>query len=215
MYTQINNHKIHLNFTSGIQVFVEGPETYYLIEVNEYKKNSDFPILVESYHITTNPKFGRKLHFDLPIEFYFDFEVNIYCFNDEKGLHRIYSHRFDDNGKLVKFILTTDDENEAKIWIEQIQKYQSSHNCRVVIESKFKKFNNLFHTEYLTKSIEYYKVYKIGRHPKSSNDWRTVDPRKEGVIWFGYWKEFWSYQHPRPWSSLTSKQIINDILCIE
>ena len=40
MFTQINNEKIRLNFQSGIKVYVDGPETYYLVEVNEFKKNS-------------------------------------------------------------------------------------------------------------------------------------------------------------------------------
>lgn len=215
MFIQINNEKIKLDFNSGIKVFVDGPEKYYLVEVNEFKKNSDFPVLVESYHITNNPSLGKSTHFFLPIEFYFDFEVNIYRFNDEIGLQKIYSHRFNDNGKLVKFVLDTNNISEAKIWIEKIKKYQSSHNCRVVLESKFSQFDNLFETKYLTKDIDYYKIYRIGRYPKSSNDWRTIDPRKEGIIWFGYWKCFWSYQHPRCWTSLSSEEIINDILCIQ
>ena len=41
MYTQINNEKIKLNFHEGIKVFVEGPEIYYLVEINEYKKMVD------------------------------------------------------------------------------------------------------------------------------------------------------------------------------
>jgi len=53
MFTQINNEKIRLNFQSGIKVYVDGPETYYLVEINEFKKNSDSPVFVESYHITT------------------------------------------------------------------------------------------------------------------------------------------------------------------
>lgn len=215
MFTQINNEKIRLNFHSGIKVFVDGPETYYLVEVNEYKKNSDSPVFVESYHITTKPGKGYASHFNLPIEFYFDFEVNVYRFNEDSGLQKIFSHRYNDNGKLLKFVLDTSNYNEAEIWVEQIKKYQSIHNCKVVIDSKFDVLNNIFNTKYLTKDIDFYRIYKIGRYPKSSNDWRTVDPRKEGLLWFGYWKTFWSYQHPRCWTTLSSKEIINDILCIE
>ena len=47
---------------------------------------------------------------------------------------------------------------------------------------------------------------------KNSSDWRTIDPRKEGLIWFGNWKTFWSYEHPRCWKQLTSKEIADDIL---
>jgi hypothetical protein len=34
----------------------------------------------------------------------------------------------------------------------------------------------------------------------------------EGVIWYGNWKTFWSYQHPRLWKNLSSQQIADDIL---
>lgn len=215
MFTQINNEKIRLNFQSGIKVYVDGPETYYLVEINEFKKNSDSPVFVESYHITTKSGKGKNSYFNLPIEFYFDFEVNVYRFNEDSGLQKIFSHRYNDNGKLLKFVLDTSNFEEAKIWIEQIKKYQLIHNCKIVVESKFDVLNNTFNTKYLTKDIDFYRIYNIGRYPKSSNDWRTVDPRKEGVLWFGYWKTFWSYQHPRCWTSLSSKEIINDILCIE
>jgi hypothetical protein len=62
--------------------------------------------------------------------------------------------------------------------------------------------------------IDYYKTYNIGRFPKNSHDWRTIDPRQEGVIWYGNWKTFWSYQHPRLHSNLSSKEIIDDILSL-
>jgi len=215
MFTQINNEKIRLNFQSGIKVYVDGPETYYLLEINEFKKNSDSPVFVESYHITTKSDKGKNSYFHLPIEFYFDFEVNVYRFNEDSGLQKIFSHRYNDNGKLLKFVLDTSNFEEAEIWIEQIKKYQSIHNCKIVVESKFDVLNNTFNTKYLTKDIDFYRIYNIGRYPKSSNDWRTIDPRKEGVLWFGYWKTFWSYQHPRCWTSLSSKEIINDILCVE
>ena len=215
MFTQINNEKIRLNFQSGIKVYVDGPETYYLVEINEFKKNSDSPVFVESYHITTKSGKGKNSYFNLPIEFYFDFEVNVYRFNEDSGLQKIFSHRYNDNGKLLKFVLDTSNFEEVKIWIEQIKKYQLIHNCKIVVESKFDVLDNTFNTKYLTKDIDFYRIYNIGRYPKSSNDWRTVDPRKEGVLWFGYWKTFWSYQHPRCWTSLSSKEIINDILCIE
>ena len=107
MFTQINNEKIRLNFQSGIKVYVDGPETYYLVEVNEFKKNSDSPVFVESYHITTKPGKGNNTYFNLPIEFYFDFEVNVYRFNENTGLQKIFSHRYNDNGKLLKFVLDT------------------------------------------------------------------------------------------------------------
>ena len=60
--------------------------------------------------------------------------------------------------------------------------------------------------------VEPYKTYKIGRLPKSSTDWKTVDDRFQGVINFGNWKSIWSYEHPRSWNELNSSQIVDDIL---
>ena len=39
-----------------------------------------------------------------------------------------------------------------------------------------------------------------------------MDSNKEGVIWYGNWKTFWSYQHPRLWKNLSSQEIVDDIL---
>ena len=67
-------------------------------------------------------------------------------------------------------------------------------------------------TRYQTRDITPYKTYRIGRFPKNSTDWKTIDPRKEGLLWFGHWKTVWSYQHPRLWKNLSSEEIVNDIL---
>lgn len=215
MYTQINNEKIKLNFHEGIKVFVEGPEIYYLVEINEYKKNSDSPVFVDSYHITTKEGFGYSNFYHLPIEFFFDFEVNIYKFSDDFGLTKIFSHRYNDRGQLIKFILDTNSFDEGKLWVNEIAKFQKQRGCNIVLETQFEQLSNHFNTKYLTKSLDFYKIYRIGRFPKSSNDWRTRDPRKEGYIWYGYGKTFWSYQHPRNWNGLSSQEIINDILYFE
>lgn len=214
MYTQIGNEKIRLNFHEGIKVYVDGPESYYLVEVNEFKKNSDVSSFVESYHITTKPGLGYSNHFELPIEFYFDFEINVYKFNDDVGLQKIFNHRFNDYGKLVKFVLDTQNYDEALLWLKKINEYQKKHGCTPIIESQFDELNNYFNTKYLTKQIDFYKIYRIGRYPKSSDDWRTIDPRKDGLIWYGYWKTFWSYQHPRSWNLISNEQIVEDILGI-
>ena len=33
-------------------------------------------------------------------------------------------------------------------------------------------------------SVAYYKTYNIGRFPKTSNDFRTLDQRKDGFVWW-------------------------------
>jgi hypothetical protein len=65
---------------------------------------------------------------------------------------------------------------------------------------------------FLAHHPEPYKTYNIGRYPKSSNDYKSKDPRKKGFLWFGHWKTIWSYQHPRFWKNLSSQEIVDDIL---
>ena len=62
MFTQINNEKIRLNFQSGIKVYVDGPETYYLVEVNEFKKNSVILNVVSDYHMWFEPLLKNNKH---------------------------------------------------------------------------------------------------------------------------------------------------------
>lgn len=215
MFTQIGDVKIRLNFHEGIKVFVDGPDDFYLVEVSEYRKNEHSSVLVESYCISPKKGIGHSNHFSLPIEFYFDFEINIYKFSDSFGLKKIFSHRYNDTGKLIKIILNPVNYDEALIWYNYVEKFRKKQGCKIVLESPYNGLNKGFETQYLVSGIDFYKIYRIGRYPKSSSDFRTTDPRKEGLIWFGNWKTFWSYQHPKSWKFLSSEEIINDILNID
>ena len=82
------------------------------------------------------------------------------------------------------------------------------------LNTNFDDINKKYPTYYQVDSIDYYKTYNIGRYPKSSTDFRTLDYRMEGLIWFGNWKTFWSYQHPRSWNLISNEQIVEDILGI-
>jgi hypothetical protein len=212
MLLQINNVQILLNFNNGISVRIIGPDKYYYVEVLEYKKNQDLPVIVESYHITNDKSLSQPSEFKLPIKFYFDFEIQIYKVVLNQGLKKIYTHRFNEFGKVIKFNLKTKDYNEAIYWLGYINNYCRLNSCLKIIKSDFSEINHQTNKLFLGKEVESYKTYDIGRFPKSSNDWRTIDPRKEGMIWFGNWKTFWSYEHPRCWTNLTSEEIIKDIL---
>lgn len=209
MLLQINDVQILLNFNNGISIRINGPEKYYHVEVVEYKKNQDIPVIVECHHISNvvHPK-----EFRLPIKFYFDFEIIIYKVVLGHGLKKIFNHRFNEFGKVIKFIIDTKNYGEAINWLKYIDEYCNIHSCKKIIKSHFEDINHQTNKLFLGKEIEPYKTYEIGRFPKSSNDWRTIDPRKEGMIWFGNWKTFWSYEHPRCWTNLTSEEIIKDIL---
>ena len=208
MYTSVNNDLIYYDFNPIIKVGVIGNDNYYLVEVKEYKPNHHSPLLIQSYPI------GRSLNtkeFTCDIQFYFDFEISVYKFLDDYGIKKIFTHRFDDTAKLVNFNLETQNEKEAIIWYQQILEYQKKHQCQIFVQSEFKnitdKNNSLFN-----KDLNFYKTYNIGRFPKSSKDFKTLDPRTEGYIQFGWWKKFWSYQNPRNWNELSTEQIAKDIL---
>jgi len=215
MYIQINDEKIKIDFNSGITVSISGPDDFYYVEVNEFQKNNDNLVYVEGYLITDKLKYTwvRK-NFTLPIEFYFNFQIKIYKFIDNIGLKPIFIHQYNDIDKLVLFKLDTNDYTEALLWTDRILQYQKINRCKIVLDSQFENLNKSFDSFYQTKNLDFYKTYRIGRYPKTSDDWRTVDPRKEGLIWFGNWKTFWSYQHPRIWENISSQEIVDDILGI-
>jgi hypothetical protein len=209
MFISLNDEKIVLNFNPSPFVRMAGPDNSYYVELREYKKNEECSHLIEGKILNMD---NRVSEFKIPIEFYGDFEIIIFRYLDNYGLNKIFNHRFNDYGKLVKFKLDTDNYNECIIWKERVDEYQKVHGCKVVVESIFEDINKSYDTFYQTYGLDYYKTFNIGRYPKISKDWKTVDPRKEGLIWYGNWKTFWSYQHPRNWKDLSSKEIIDDIL---
>lgn len=213
MYTKIDNVYINYNFNDGIKVSVNGPEAYYCVEVREYLKGSDESLFVESFHIGGSRKDFRDL-FKLDIEFYGDFEISVYRFDLDEGLQKIFTHRYDDRGKLVRFNIDTDNFDEAVLWANRIRQYAKTHGCKPLVFSKFPSINKSFQQYFFSDNLTTYKTYRIGRYPKTSTDFRTTDQRKEGLIWYGNWKTFWSYQHPRPHSLLSSQEIVDDILGI-
>lgn len=215
MLLQIENTQFQIDFNNGIYAKPIGSNISFYFEVTEYVKNNPTPKVVESYYVHTNPQLSNIQEFKLPIQFYFDFELSIYKFVNDYGLKRIYSHRFNDTDKIVKFILKPKNLDEGFLWMKKIDLYCSIHSCKKIIESDFKELNQFSDDRFYNKEIEPYKTYRIGRHPKNSTDFRTLDVRKEGVIWFGNWKTFWSYEHPRSWNFLSSEEIINDILGFE
>lgn len=207
MYFQIGPEKIILDFNDGITVRVGGPESSYLVECIEYRKNDHCPVNIESKRLTRE----RNI-FHLPIEFFFDFEIKIYKLNENYGLQNFYSHRFNDYGKMIKFILEPENLREGLIWIESIKNYVKKRGCELQIVSSYPELEYFSETRFKTRNLYPYKTYRLGRYPKTSTDWNTLDPRKEGLIWYGNWKTFWSYQHPRDWKDLNSEEIVKDIL---
>ena len=211
MYFSLNEERIILHFNSFPYVKISGPDEYYYVELREYIDNDDKSLLIEGYKVQPSEVSWRN-NFTIPIEFYGDFEIIISKYIPNYGIKKIYSHRFNDYGKIVKFNLDTNDLDECLVWIDRIMEYKRIHGCIPIIDTKFDNINTKYSDYYKVDNIDYYKTYNIGRFPKSSTDFRTMDIRMEGVIWYGNWKTFWSYQHPRCWKNLSSQEIIDDIL---
>lgn len=210
MRITVNNEQIEINFNPNIYVNVWGPEHFYYVELREYVKDNIESRFVEAFHFNRNAKVVKDFNFFFFGEFYGDYEISVFKFVKNIGLQKIYTHRYNDCGKLVEFNLVTDKIEDAKVWIKSIDDYQRKHGCIVKLNSNFEDINNQYNTKNLDSP---YKTYNIGRFPKISTDFKTVDEtRKHGKLWFGNWKVFWSYQHPRNWKELSAKEISDDIL---
>jgi hypothetical protein len=214
MYTKINNVGIHYFLENGVRVRVEGPDNYYYVEIREYPKNSTESYYLEGYHLIKEPSscYGVQV-FQYDVKFYYDFELLVYKLDVNHGLVQIFHHRFDDREKLVLFNIDSHDLKEATLWYEKCLLYTDLHGCKPVIRTHFDELNHRNKNYFSTDVFEFYKVYSIGRYPKISQDFRSIgDQRVENTTWFGLWKKFWSYEHPREWKLLTSEEIVDDIL---
>jgi len=212
MFISLNHEYITLDFNPFPRLKIRGPEELYHVELREYPNGEDQSRVVDAFRIAAGRNKVWRDEFHVPIEFYMDFEISISKFHSIYGMKKIFTHRFNDYSKLVRFNLESENRDEIELWINRIKLYQEVHGCEIFVQSKFDDVNKKFSSYYRTYEIDFYKTYNIGRFPKSSTDFRTMDMRMEGLIWFGNFKKFWSYQHPRNWNGLTSQEIIDDIL---
>lgn len=212
MYISLNEEKIFLDFKPYPTVKVSGPDDYYYVELREYVNGEETSKFVEGYEITTKNEISWPSKFECFLEFYGDFEISVFKFIDGYGVRRIFTHRYCDYGKYVYFRLDTNDEDECELWVTRVKEYQNKTGCIPYIDTNFDHINKRLSTYYKVNGLDFYNSYRIGRFPKQSTDFRTMDPRKEGYIWLGLWKIFWSYQHPRLFKFLSSQEIADDIL---
>lgn len=214
MYTKINDILINYTFSDGVKVKVKGPDTYYYVEIREFLPNSTESFFLEGFHIVDEPlKCHPTQEFRYDANFYFDFELLVYKTDVNHGLVKIFQHRFDDRDKLVLFNIETDNLQEATLWYDKSLLYTDLHGCKPVIRTRFDELNHRNKNYFSTDSFEFYKIYNIGRYPKTSTDFRSIgDKRVENTTWYGLWKKYWSYQHPREWKLLNSEEIVDDIL---
>lgn len=211
MYTSVNKDLIYYDFNPFVRVKIYGDEPQYLVELFEYKKNHSSPLLIVNYPVRPE-RLKNVRDFLCPIEYYYDFEIKVSKYIPNVGIQKIFNHRYNDMGKLVRFNLHTDDVKEAIIWYNRIIHYQKIHQCEIFIDSKFSEVRQLNKMKYNVEGLNFYKTFNIGRFPKSSDDFKTKHTSEHNQIRLNYWKSFWSYEHPRNWKNLTSKEIVDDIL---
>jgi hypothetical protein len=211
MYFSLNEERVVLNFNPFPYVKITGPDAFYYVEMREYVDDDDKSFTIDGYKLSTTDT-GWRTWFGVPIEFYGEFEISISKYVPNYGIKKIYTHKYNDYGKFVRFNLETDDLDECILWVERVMEYKKIHGCKPLINTRFDEVNKKFSDYYSINNIDYYKTYNIGRFPKKSTDFKTLDARQEGVIWYGNWKKFWSYQHPRCWKTLSSQEIVDDIL---
>lgn len=212
MYFSLNNEKIVFHQTTGITVRINGPEDLYYVEVREFKNNHESYFL-EGYQVSLEKKEGVETEFNFPILFYADLETSIYKFTGSKRATKIFTHRYNDYGKLVKFKFDSDNYKECDIWYEKVMEYSFLKGCKPVIDSPFDEINKKVPSFYEIIDIDYYKTYYLGRYPKTDS-WKPRQTLDEAILREKNVIDYWSLHHPRNPENLTSEQIASDILGI-
>jgi hypothetical protein len=115
-----------MDFNEGIKVWVNGPDLFYFVEVLEYEKGCGEAKYLEGHQIhsvpTDDAPFWKMFKYDA--RFYSDFEIRIYRCDDNEGMLLVYSHRYNDMGKYVKFEITNKNKQETELWVERILKIE-------------------------------------------------------------------------------------------
>lgn len=210
MYFSLNNEKIVFHLTSGITVRINGPEDLYYVEVREFKNNHE-SFYLEGYPVSLDKKEGVETEFNFPILFYADLETSIYKITGSKRATKIYTHRYNDYGKLVKFKFDSEDYEECEIWYEKVMEYCSLRGCKPVIDSVFDEINKKVPNFFEIIDIDYYKTYYLGRYPKVDK-WKPKQTLDEAVLRDKNIIDYWSLNHPRNPEGLSSAEIASDIL---
>ena len=208
MYFSLNQEKIIFHQNNGITVRINGPEDLYYVEVREFMNGKNQSFYLNGYPVCLSGKEGVETEFNLPIRFYSDLETTIYKYVNGEKSTKIFTHRYNDYGKLVRFKFDTESVEESDIWYDLVLKYKKLHGCKVIIDSPFDHINKRVNNSFDLIDVDYYKTYYIGRYPKLEDEWNPRVPANEGV----HWKKFWSFYHPRDLTDLSSGQIAKDIL---
>lgn len=194
MFT-LDDFTFDINFRNGVEITMGGKEnTPVMIQIFEYLKNESNPRILASFNLMS----GQTQTFLK--NWYSNYEINISKWDDEFGLIHLKKISYDERNQNILFVADPIDDEELLVWEGVINKL---HIERGIIPTIILKNEDFIESDY-------YKIYKVGRNVKTSSGLQSGWP---AFIW-ATWRNFWSWDNPRDWSNLTSKEIIEDIVGI-
>ena len=104
----------------------------YLVEIGEFYLGDRYqPRLLIDMVRPANTTYG------LFREWYTDWFINVYDYDDQEGLILVSEHIYNDSNKNVAVILDTKDLYEARTWLDRCIFYQKKHKCNLFVFSDF------------------------------------------------------------------------------
>lgn len=200
----------HITFNPRPKIDIVGDESNdYYIEIYEYRNN--IKELIIDFRLKTN-NFISYLR-----EWYGDYQIDVYNWNDDNGMFKIFEHRFNDEGKKVLINLDTYKTNEALIWLDRVIEYRDLHKCILYVKSPFKEdIKEIDKTIKVVDNIndnDYYAIYNIGKYD-TEHEWNK--DLTDDIYNFILAKNltYCSYRNPRDWHNLSLDDVAADILGI-
>ena len=192
MYT---NYKFDINFLDGVYVNIQDSNDEVLyVQILEYFKNESAPRIFDSLNMMG----GDTKHMYRP--WYGNWEVNIHKWDDDEGIVKIHTERYNEFGKNVLFVLFAETDAEYNTWVSMIHRLGNARGFVPTILEGGSEYN----------SNNFYRIYEIGRFDQVTSGLQQGYPNN---MWAS-WRYFWSWAQPRNWNLLSSEEIFNDIVGI-
>lgn len=203
----MNNFNITFNSMPKINITGQIPAEYF-IEIYEYVNEEKE--LITDFTIPTNN------YICFLREWYGDYDIHIWEWNEKEGLHMVASHRYDDKNKKVLINLDTYHLHEALIWTNKAIEYRDIHGCELIIKSSFKKEELCVDSSIkiiteLNDINEYYAIYNIGKYDTEFEWNKKLTETVLDKVWNKN-RTYCSYRNPRDWHYISIDDVAGDIL---
>lgn len=194
MYTSVD-YKFDVRFNSGIVINVNIPQNEVAyIKVSEYFKNKSTPIVIDSSNVVDGDEYTFYRNW------YSRYQIDCYRFDNNLGIIHVKTIHYNELNKPILFRLETPLIEEFKFWSDIIQ-----------TESAVRGFiPTIVHFDEPYDYKMYYNVFNIGRFDQDGSLQEHGYPNN----WWGSFRYFWSWNQPRDWKYLNSKEIVEDIIGI-